>query len=259
MTFIRRIGTGCNSYRKQTTLPKLKSFPDTPWTIVLNTREPDSQLRLNALEELCRAYWPAIYSFARLKGHTPADAEDLTQAFFTDLVHKNRLHQLAPQSGRFRSWLIRCFENHLIDAHRESNAQKRGGGWVRIEISSEAGEIWFNQLSAAASEASADSVQDKIWALAIIKRALQALEADCKQRGKSDLFEKLRPFLDVEAATGAYAGVSAELGMSENTIRVTVHRLRERYTDFMEAEIAKIVETPEQIAEEFAALRMALL
>ena len=39
-----------------------------------------------ALEELCRAYWYPLYAFVRHRGHSPADAQDLTQTFFARFI-----------------------------------------------------------------------------------------------------------------------------------------------------------------------------
>ncbi|MHC5031883.1 MAG: RNA polymerase sigma factor, partial [Planctomycetota bacterium] len=41
-----------------------------------------------ALEELCRTYWYPLYVFVRYRGHSPDDAQDLTQAFFARIIEK---------------------------------------------------------------------------------------------------------------------------------------------------------------------------
>ena len=67
------------------TTPDLTSqrFPSTRWTIVCAARGQSREAR-QALDELCRLYWPAVYGFIRRKGRAPADAEDLTQGFFAE-------------------------------------------------------------------------------------------------------------------------------------------------------------------------------
>ena len=56
----------------------------------------------SALEELCRTYWFPLYAYVRRRGQSKADAEDLTQAFFTRLLEKNFLAALDAERGKFR-------------------------------------------------------------------------------------------------------------------------------------------------------------
>jgi len=53
------------------------SFHTTRWTIVMKAQGGQA-----ALAELCRLYWYPFYIFARRRGHSPDDAQDLTQSFF---------------------------------------------------------------------------------------------------------------------------------------------------------------------------------
>src|SRR4051794_31826878 len=47
-------------------------FAPTQWTVVLTARG-DNTVARDALEKLCRAYWPPIYAFVRRQGHSPHD------------------------------------------------------------------------------------------------------------------------------------------------------------------------------------------
>ena len=229
-------------------------FPDTPWSVIFRSQEPDSQIRQSALEELCRAYWPAVYTYARWKRLSPEDAEDLTQSFFVELIHNQRLEWVKPDVSRFRSWLTRCFANHRIDAHRKANAQKRGGDWIQVEITSQAGEDWWDRLELSQS----DSSMDRIWALTLLQRALDRLRADCKRRGKLELFEQVRPHLEFEDDLDSYSDIALELGMSPASVAMAVHRLRADYSKLIRHEVGKTVDNPEDEAAEFAAIRLAL-
>jgi RNA polymerase sigma-70 factor (ECF subfamily) len=46
-----------------------------------------------ALTALCESYWYPLYAFIRSRGHPVQDAEDLTQAFFAQLLEKRTLRQ----------------------------------------------------------------------------------------------------------------------------------------------------------------------
>ena len=59
-----------------------------------------------ALAALCENYWFPLYAFVRRAGHAAEDAQDLTQAFFAELLAKNVLAVADPQRGKFRSFLL---------------------------------------------------------------------------------------------------------------------------------------------------------
>ena len=48
----------------------------------------------------------------------------------------------------------------------------------------------------------------------------------------------------------SYATTAARLGMSEGAVKVAVHRLRRRYRELLQEEIAHTVAGPEEIEEE---------
>ena len=54
------------------------AFATTYWSIVL-TAQSQSPASQEALEQLCRVYWPPIYCFLRRQGRNDKEARDLTQ------------------------------------------------------------------------------------------------------------------------------------------------------------------------------------
>jgi len=61
-------------------------FATTHWSVVLAAGDSGSPGSREALEKLCRQYWFPLYAFARRKGYSPEDAQDLTQEFFRQLL-----------------------------------------------------------------------------------------------------------------------------------------------------------------------------
>src|SRR3954464_1480565 len=105
------------------------AFPITRWSVVLQARLENNPARSRgALEELCRQYWFPLYAFARRHGHSPPDAEDLTQSFFAELLTTQLFNDADPAQGRLRTFLLTAFQRRLFDQHRHDHAQKRGGG-----------------------------------------------------------------------------------------------------------------------------------
>src|SRR5437016_1930881 len=81
-------------------------FRQTRWSLVRRAAGVDSPESREALESLCRAYWFPIYAFVRRQGHSPPDAQDLTQDFFARLLVANSIARADPQLGRFRTFLL---------------------------------------------------------------------------------------------------------------------------------------------------------
>lgn len=53
-----------------------------------------------------------------------------------------------------------------------------------------------------------------------------------------------------EGRADTYAQVGARLGLSETAVKVTVHRLRQRFRELLREEIAHTVARPEEVVEE---------
>ena len=56
----------------------------------------------------------------------------------------------------------------------------------------------------------------------------------------------------------SHAQISAKLGLSETTLKVTVHRYRRRYRALLRDEIARTVDDPADIEQEITTLIQAL-
>src|SRR5688572_21686869 len=103
-------------------------FATTHWSVVLAAARTDSSRVSQALEKLCRTYWPPLYSYVRRQGYGAEDAQDLTQSFFAKLLEKNFWARADRQKGRFRSFLLTALRQFLGDQRDRARTAKRGGG-----------------------------------------------------------------------------------------------------------------------------------
>jgi DNA-directed RNA polymerase specialized sigma24 family protein len=92
------------------------SFHTTRWTIVMGAAQSQAQGGQSALAELCRLYWYPLYIFAGRRGHSPDDAQDLTQGFFLHLLEHRALTRIDRLKGKFHSFLLASFQNRISDA-----------------------------------------------------------------------------------------------------------------------------------------------
>src|SRR5438093_7146828 len=109
------------------------AFTTTHWSVVLESQR-ESPAAQEALEKLCRIYWRPIYSFVQRQGIRPEEGEDLTQAFFADLLEHKSLTAVRREKGRFRSFLLGALKHFLADERRRALAIKRGRGQRLIPL-----------------------------------------------------------------------------------------------------------------------------
>ncbi len=227
-------------------------FATTHWTVVLAAGQRHSPQADHALEELCRTYWFPLYAYVRRRGHAKADAEDVVQAFFARFLAKNYLAGLSEERGRFRAFLLAALKNFLINEWKHASRQKRGGGEATLSLDWETADTKFQV--AAQNEPSPDQAFDREWALALLSRVIERLQAECVADGKAKLFEQLKVFLAAGKGETAQSEVAKSLGMEEGAVRVAVHRLRKRYRQLLRDEIANTLSDPAMVDEEMRAL-----
>lgn len=223
-------------------------FVTTHWSVVLAAGRSGSPAAAEALEQLCRAYWYPLYAFVRRRGYGQEDAQDLTQAFFARLLHKELLRRVGPEKGRFRSFLLACLKHFLADEWEKAAAAKRGRGCAEITLNLEEAEERY-QLEAG-SEANAESLYERRWALDLLDRVLDRLRSEAVASGRQVVFEQIQHYLLGEHPGQTYAQVGARLNLSETAVKVAVHRLRTRYRELLREEIAHTVTHPGEIDEE---------
>jgi len=231
-------------------------FLTTHWSLVVAAGKEDTGQAEAALETLCRTYWYPLYAYVRRQGQNPHDAQDLTQAFFARLLETRNLRLADPERGRFRSFLLSSMKNFLVNEWVRDQAQKRGGGRKLLSLDEEAAERSF-QLEPA-SQAPAEYLYDKRWAVTLLERAMERLGEDYARGGKEVLFARLKPWLLAEASNDTYRELAGPLGMSEGAVKVALHRLRQRFRDVVRDEVAQTVATPAEVDEELRCLMASL-
>ena len=233
-----------------------RQFASTRWSLVVAAGQRDLPESEAALASLCRLYWYPLYAYARRHLPRTEDAQDLTQEFFARLLERDYLRQADRQRGRFRSFLLAAFKHFLANEHERASAQKRGGGRTVLPLDFDSGERRYQREPS--HQATGEAQYERGWALALLEQALARLREELTAAGKGRLFECLRETLTGADAPRPYAELAAELGMSAEAIKVTVHRLRRRYAELVRAEIAQTVTTPEEVEAELRDLFAAV-
>jgi RNA polymerase sigma factor (sigma-70 family) len=236
--------------------PSGRQFVTTHWSVVLaagTTRAPAAR---EALERLCHDYWYPLYVFIRRLGRSPADAQDLAQGFFVYLLERQLLSRADPHIGRFRSFLLGSLKHYLAHEHERASALKRGGG--RELLSRDAVDPEERYRLEPLDAATPEAIFDQRWALQQIENSLKKLRAEYAASGRGPLFDLLKDYVWGEQNALRLVEIADRLDLTEEAIKKSVQRLRQRFRDCLRGEIAQTVSSPEQIDEELRHLRAAL-
>ncbi len=237
----------------------MNAVATTHWSVVLKAQHGTEDTASHALDILCRTYWYPLYAYVRRRGHEVADAQDLTQEFFSRLLQRDWLRQVQPERGKFRSFLLAAMNHFLSNDWRQRQTQKRGGGVVLLSLDTQSAEGRY--LLEPAHEQSPERLYDRRWAMTLLEGTMKRLRAASADAGRGNLFEALKGMLSGDEDQLSYAEVAQQLGATEAAIKKAAQRLREEFRELLRAEIAQTVSRPEEVDEEirdlFAALRGA--
>jgi len=230
-------------------------FHTTRWTVVLSARGKASPESVDSLEELCRQYWPPLYAYARHRGHSAHDAQDLTQAFFSRLLEKEWLADADRAKGRFRTFLLMAMKRFLANEWDRSIALKRGGAVEFISLDAPDGEHIAISESAPLPS---DLLFEKRWALTLLESVMGRLGQEYEAAGRKKDYECLKPCLTKERGGVDYDALATQLDMEPASARSAVHRLRKRFREIFRDEVAATVTNPADVEEEMRAVVAAL-
>jgi RNA polymerase sigma factor (sigma-70 family) len=222
-------------------------FATTRWSVVLRAAGSESQ-QTEALEQLCRAYWPPLYAFLRRQGHAPHQAEDLVQGFFERFLAKDYLDEVSPDKGRFRSFLLASLRHYAANVRRDQDTRRRGGTAIHFNVDEPA--VAARCEAALRADHPPEVVFDRVWAETVMETAVRRLRTEYSDGGRANLYEAIRGWLAHEARTGDYAATAHALGLSEGAVAVAVHRLRQRFRQMVRAEVAHTVQSPAHVETE---------
>ncbi len=236
-----------------------RRFATTRWSLIQQARQGQDASARVALEELCRAYWLPVYAFIRRQTRDLHEAQDWTQGFFATLLSRDAFVELAPERGRFRSFLLAAARHFASNERDKKNATVRGGRIAFHSLDFERGEAQL--ATELARGETPEQIFERRWALALLERVLNRLRLENQDAGRAELFAVLANHLAGQPTEGTLAEVAESLKMSPEAVRIALHRLRKRYRRILQSEIAETISSPDGIDDEiqllFRALRMS--
>ena len=230
------------------------SFLTTRWTQVRQAKA-DSDEGRKALADLCDAYYEPVLAFLRVELRDADAASDTTHAFFAQLLSGGGFAKAEREHGRFRSYLLGAVKHFLSQQRHAAHTLMRGGGTPPLSLDADTTSARMipdeRQISPAAAF-------DRQWALSVLAQSVSRLQAECAAAGKETQFEILKPCLMDETARGDQAALAAACGIGVSALKMSIQRLRQRFRECLQAEIAATLDDAAMVQEEMRTLLAAL-
>ncbi len=225
-----------------------RRFPTTHWSIIHRLRSRDDKEAENAVHEVFTIYRYPLYGFLRASGMHHEDAEDVLQGFFEKMLRNDALGQADRERGRLRTFLLTSLSRFKLNFQRgEQRRQQRIRGEADLW---DAEESRYQQEQHVTLE-TPEHFYDRRWAVELIERVRQRLSAQYEKRGKRELYYALAPLLSSEAPeTESAAAIAARLNLTDNALRVALHRLRKDFRDLLLQEVKSTLDEGEDVKAE---------
>ena len=133
---------------------------------------------------------------------------------------------------------------------------KRGGGREFVSWEEHTAEDRYAREPV--NTLSPERIFEKRWAATLLEQVLARLRQEFGLAGRVELFDQLKSHLWAEDDATPYAQLATRFNMTMVAIKVTVHRLRERYRDLARDEIAQTVTDPAEVDDEIRHLLRVL-
>jgi hypothetical protein len=232
-----------------------QAFLTTHWSIIEAAQAGDDDKDRALIGLLLKQYWRPVYCYLRGKGYPNEQAKDLTQGFFHEVVLQRHLVEKAdPAKGRFRSLLLTALNHYLSDVRDAQAARKRipREKLVCLDMRESEG------LASAAQELSPEECFNTAWISALLERALEQVEAQCHQDGKTVYWYVFRdrvvqPIMNraeppsVKEIRARY-GIDSEVEVS-NMIVTIKRRLRKAMRECLRRSVAREELVDDEIEE----------
>lgn len=232
-------------------VPTRRQFEQTHWSTVMRTDAgPAADMRA-ALAALCARFRYPVYAYLRRSGHGPATARHLARDFLGHVFAHGGGPGAAPVQGRFRQYLLSRLREFLAEDH--------GAGLDAQSVAVlEGPDLEARFIDECAEAPTAEHAYQRGFAAEVVARALAQLRDEALQSGRLDMFAALEPFLARDPTPAEGGELSRRLGMRPVVLAAALRRLRQRFRELADSDLAETVASADELAAEQALLFLAL-
>jgi RNA polymerase sigma factor (sigma-70 family) len=193
-------------------------FPPTRWSVIDAARSRDETERARAMDTLCAAYWKPVYKYVRLRWKREiADAQDLTQGFFAQVIERGLLDKYEPAKSRLRTYLRVCVDSFVMNEEKAAKRLKRGGNvsHVALDFAGAEQELGGAAMDPAAipSPESLEEFFEKEWVRGLFELAVEDLRKLCEANGRERTFRLFEEYDLAGDEDISYQKLAAEYGI----------------------------------------------
>lgn len=226
-------------------------FGRTRWSMVMAVRSGDGAEARRSLSDLCRRYWVPVYAYVRRCGHPPAAAADLVQRFLGRLVEQLRDAEQVDVDGGFREFLQQRLERFLASDPDAADAMPPA---AEFAPPCPLDDIEERQRREQLAQATPSQAFQRAFALELLAMCVAQLREEAEQSGRRAMFDAVRPFLARDPVPGEYAVLAQTLQSTPLAAVVAVKRLRQRFQELIDAQLAQTVGSRRSFDSERSAL-----
>ncbi len=159
-------------------------FPATRHSAVLAAQSENVLERERGLSILIDTYWKPAYKYLRIRfGESNADAEDLTQGFFTRAIEKDFFAGYDPDKGSFRTYLRICLDRFVANEKKAASRLKRSPGAPMLSLDFEGAEGELSRATPRSEQTTEQYFHDE-FVRSLFGLAVERLREECEQRGR---------------------------------------------------------------------------
>jgi RNA polymerase sigma-70 factor (ECF subfamily) len=210
---------------------------ESPECIVLRaSAEANVRWVEEAVRNVGRLYWTPFYKFIRARGYTEGEAQVLTEEFFLHLPEF--LPRTPPARWTFRRLLLDGLKQFFF-RRRATRFQVHRAPRTLVSAAEFAEEERLGLPLA--DPITPQQVFNLRWALSLSDRAVECVRAEYYGCGKGALYEALKNHYPGETGALTYAALGERMQMTGPATRAAMLRLRARYQEMLQEEIARTV------------------
>jgi DNA-directed RNA polymerase specialized sigma24 family protein len=212
------------------------NFPATRHSVIERLRGAEETGRREAFGDLVTGYWKPVYKYVRLTWRlSDDDAQDLTQAFFSDAYQKAWLERYEPGKARFRTFVRLCADRFVMNWKQSAGRMKRGGASevVPLDFDSAEREVLAQHASVPPD---AEEFFHREFIRALFDRAIARVRAEYEGEGRTihlQLFDRY----DVAPEDGvSYATLAHDFNLTSAQVTNYLAQVRRSFrTSALEA------------------------
>jgi RNA polymerase sigma-70 factor (ECF subfamily) len=182
-----------------------------------------------AFSAFCEAAWPSVFALVRAQGYKPADAEDLTQAYFARFVEKDYLQEVRGWRGCVRPFLRVSVRHFLSNERDRQRAAKRGGGRPLVSLDADDAPA-----IAPVDRVTPEVLLQRRQAREAVERALGRLKEEMEKAGQGHRLARLMGRLSGDPES--FGRIARDWGVGRSAVRVALHRVRRRLAALLREE-----------------------